>query len=132
VATSSVTSASDRIEDGAVGPATKIIGTKGMITIPSPSYRPVEFTLHLDETVTKFRFPIPVRNLRPRGVQSRLIRLQGHGMFWEADSVSRCLAKGEIENEMMPLAETIEVLKVMDKMREIGGLRYPEDIEAVN
>jgi hypothetical protein len=53
-------------------------------------------------------------------------------MFWEADSVSRCLAKGEIENEMMALAETIEVIKVMDKLRDIGGLKYPEDIEAVD
>ncbi|RFU35500.1 hypothetical protein B7463_g791, partial [Scytalidium lignicola] len=115
VATSSVTSTSDRIEDGAVGPATKIIGTKGTITIPSPSYRPVEFTLHRDKTVTKFRFPIP-----------------GHGMFWEADSVARCLTKGDLENEIMPLAETIEVMKVMDKMREIGGLEYPANIEAAD
>lgn len=53
-------------------------------------------------------------------------------MFWEADSVARCLAKGETENEIMPLAETIEVIKVMDKMREIGGLKYPESIEAVD
>ncbi|KAF2788471.1 NAD(P)-binding protein [Melanomma pulvis-pyrius CBS 109.77] len=115
VATSSVTSTSDRIEDGAVGPATKIIGTKGIITIPSPSYRPVEFSLHVDEAVTKFRFPIP-----------------GHGMFWEADSAARCLARGELENKIMPLDETIEVLRVMDQLREIGGLNYPESIEVVD
>jgi hypothetical protein len=53
-------------------------------------------------------------------------------MFWEADSVARCLAKGELENEIMPLEETIEVLKVMDKLREIGGLEYPKSIEIVN
>lgn len=53
-------------------------------------------------------------------------------MFWEADSVARSLAKGEIENSFMPLSETIEVMKVMDTMRQIGGLRYPEDIEAAD
>jgi hypothetical protein len=60
ITTSSVTSTSDRLEDGAVGPATKIIGTKGTITIPSPSYRPTELTLHLKDSKTTFRFPIPV------------------------------------------------------------------------
>ena len=50
-------------------------------------------------------------------------------MFWEADAVARNLAKGELENESMPLAETIEVMKVMDKLRELGGLKYPEAIE---
>lgn len=60
VATSSMTSTSDEVEDGAVGPATKIIGSKGTITIPSPSYRPEEFTVHLANTVTKYKFPIPV------------------------------------------------------------------------
>ena len=53
-------------------------------------------------------------------------------MFWEADNVARCLAKGELENEIMPLDETIEVLRVMDKLREIGGLRYPESIEVID
>jgi hypothetical protein len=53
-------------------------------------------------------------------------------MFWEADSVARSLANGELESEVMPLAETIEVLKVMDKMREIGGLAYPDNIEVVD
>ena len=57
---------------------------------------------------------------------------QGHGLFWEADSVARCLARGEKENSLCPLSETIEVMKAIDKMREIGGLRYPEAIEATD
>lgn len=53
-------------------------------------------------------------------------------MFWEADSVARCLAEGKIENELMPLLETVEILTVMDKLRQIGGLKYPEHCEAVD
>ncbi len=53
-------------------------------------------------------------------------------MFWEADSVARALAENKLENELMPLDETIEVLKVMDKLRAIGGLKYPPETEAVD
>lgn len=53
-------------------------------------------------------------------------------MFWEADSVTRSLAEGKLENELMPLDETIEVLNVMDKLRVIGRLRYPPETEAVD
>lgn len=126
-----MTSPSDRVEDGAVGPATKIIGTEGTITIPSPSYRPVEFTVHKDDIVTKYRFPIPVNILAPQ-IMYASNSFQGHGMFWEADSVARSLAKGEMENSLMPHNETLEVLKVMDRVREIGQLKYPDEIEAVS
>ncbi len=31
----------------------------------------------------------------------------------------------------MPLSETIEILGVMDKLREIAGMKYPDELEAV-
>lgn len=60
VATTSLTSTSDRLEDGAVGPTTKIIGTIGTITLPAPIYRPTEFTVHLNDVKTTYKFPIEV------------------------------------------------------------------------
>lgn len=38
---------------------------------------------------------------------------------------------GKLESEVLPLSETILIMEIMDRVREIGGLRYPEFIEKV-
>lgn len=38
---------------------------------------------------------------------------------------------GKLESEVLPLNETILVMEIMDRVREIGGLKYPEQIERV-
>ena len=38
---------------------------------------------------------------------------------------------GKLESDILPLAETILVMEIMDKVREIGGLKYPDEIEKV-
>ena len=38
---------------------------------------------------------------------------------------------GELESETLPVAETILVMEIMDRVREVGGLKYPEEIESV-
>lgn len=55
----------------------------------------------------------------------------GHGMHWEADAAARCLRDGRLEEEMMPLEESIVVMEAMDRVRELSGLRYPEAIESL-
>ena len=54
----------------------------------------------------------------------------GHGMFWEADEVARCLRDGKQESEGMTWAESIVVMETMDEVRRQGGLKYPEKIES--
>ncbi|OQU95631.1 hypothetical protein CLAIMM_01813 [Cladophialophora immunda] len=114
VASTSLTSNTDRREDGAVGPATKIMGTQGTITIPAPCYRPTEFTVHQDNLKTTYTFPIT-----------------GYGMGWEVDNVARDIAGGKLESSTMPLEETIQVMTVMDTLREMSGLKYPEESELI-
>ncbi|OAL24352.1 hypothetical protein AYO22_05728 [Fonsecaea multimorphosa] len=114
VASTSLTSNTDRREDGAAGPATKIMGTQGTITIPAPCYRPTEFTVHQENLKTTYTFPIT-----------------GYGMGWEVDSVARDIAAGKLESSTMPLEETIQVMTVMDKLREISALKYPEESEVI-
>jgi hypothetical protein len=41
------------------------------------------------------------------------------------------LGDGKLESEVLPLDETILVMEIMDRVREIGGLKYPEHIEKV-
>jgi hypothetical protein len=38
---------------------------------------------------------------------------------------------GKLETDIMPIEETILIMDIMDRVREIGGLKYPEQIEAV-
>jgi hypothetical protein len=52
-------------------------------------------------------------------------------MFWEADECARCIRDGRLESEGMPLEETVEVMRVMDQVREQGGLVYPGGLEGV-
>ena len=49
----------------------------------------------------------------------------------EMSGVDLVLGDGKLESEVLPLEETILVLEIMDRVREIGGLKYPEAIEKV-
>lgn len=53
----------------------------------------------------------------------------GRGMFWAADEVGRSLRDKNIENGIMPWAETLLMMEVLDEVRRAGGLQYPESIE---
>ena len=49
------------------------------------------------------------------------------GFFWEADAVADDIANGRTENAVMPLDETLRMMRLMDGIRRDGGLRYPQD-----
>jgi hypothetical protein len=51
-------------------------------------------------------------------------------MFWEADEVARCVRDGKLESEGLPWDESITIMEVMDKVRQQGGLTYPERIKS--
>ena len=53
--------------------------------------------------------------------------LEGNGYNYEAIEVGRCLRAGRIESEIMPLDETLSIMKTMDQVREQWGLRYPDE-----
>ena len=53
----------------------------------------------------------------------------GRGFFWEADAVALDIAAGRKENAVMPFAETVRVMKIMDNIRRQGGARFPQDHE---
>jgi predicted dehydrogenase len=91
-------------------PAVAVItGTGGTITVGAPFsssfYRPESYTL------------VPADG-EPR---TREIALHGHGFTYEAAEVARCLRAGLTESPLMPLADTLGVMRVLDAARAASG-----------
>lgn len=45
----------------------------------------------------------------------------------EAAEVMRCLRAGKTESDLMPLSETVEIMRVMDAIRAQWQLKYPQE-----
>jgi predicted dehydrogenase len=57
----------------------------------------------------------------------RKLNFQGGGFQFEAQNVTDCILRGSLENEIMPLQDTLDVMETMDQIRQRWGLRYPGD-----
>ena len=86
-----------------------ITGTEGHIILTRPWARtcPVEVILN-DDTVYATTLPH-----------------EGIGLRHQAAEVGRCLRAGELESPVIPLDETLAVMRTLDLVRERIGLRYP-------
>jgi predicted dehydrogenase len=86
-----------------------IMGTEGYVRIHAPWWRPKSMTIY-----------------RP-GEESETVDapVSGNGFNYEAAEVMRCLETGKTESDVMPLDETISVMRTMDRIRATWGLRYP-------
>ena len=83
-----------------------IAGSEGKIEIHAPWYKPTAMTLHVKGKDPEFiEFP-----------------LDGYvGYEYEAMEVMNCIREGKIESEIMPLDETLAIMKTMDAMRDEWG-----------
>jgi predicted dehydrogenase len=79
-----------------------ITGKSGYITIDSPFFRPQSFTIHLKDAMP----------------QHQSIALEGHGYTYQAREVARCLHAGITESPLMPLSETIAIMRTLESARE--------------
>jgi predicted dehydrogenase len=97
---------------GAKTPTTaSITGTQARIEIEGAFYQPVGFTLHtLSGAVEHFAEP----------------RI-GQGLRHQAAEVGRCLREGLTESPVIPLDETLAIMRTMDEIRRQIGLRYPSE-----
>ncbi|KAH7127311.1 NADP:D-xylose dehydrogenase [Dactylonectria macrodidyma] len=121
IATSSLRVATDA---EAAGHAYGILiqGSKGEISVAHPAYQPKSFRIvrtGAADDVDIVECSIPKDSLRG-GL--------GHGFFWEADEVARCIRDGKTESEIMPLNETLAVMETMEQVLKQGNLAYPEHI----
>ncbi|KAK1621715.1 hypothetical protein BDP81DRAFT_443176 [Colletotrichum phormii] len=46
----------------------------------------------------------------------------GRGYYWEADNAALDVLAGKLESDVMPWAETVRVMEMMDEIRRQGGL----------
>jgi predicted dehydrogenase len=84
------------------GPVTAtILGTKGRIDVHSLFFRPTSFTV------------------RPRDGEpwTHTVELEGHGYTYQAAEVARRIRAGEIESPLMPLDETVAIMRTLDTIR---------------
>jgi len=86
-----------------------IMGDKGQIRIHPPWWRTTGLTLSVpggdDET-----FEVPY---------------DGNGYNCQAAEVMTCLREGKTESDVMPLDETLSIMKTADAIRAQWGLKYP-------
>ena len=88
-----------------------IMGTEGYVRIHAPWWRPESMTIS-----------------RPgKETETVAVPVSGNGFNYEAAEVMRCLEAGKTESDIMPLDETLSVMRTMDGIRAAWGLRYPSE-----
>ncbi|RGP79533.1 dimeric dihydrodiol dehydrogenase [Fusarium longipes] len=90
----------------------RIEGTEGYIVVEGPAAAPENFTVYKDGDTEgqKYDFEKP-----------------GRGFYWEADAVALDIAAGKVQSDVMPWAETVRVMEIMDEVRRQGGSKFPQD-----
>lgn len=92
--------------------AAAILGTTGWITLRPPAHRPTGFTVHGVGRHDELEDPLAGN---------------GFGYTPEVLEVERCLRGGLTESPLVPVAETIEILEILDDARAALGVRYPPE-----
>jgi predicted dehydrogenase len=78
-----------------------IMGTTGRIELPTPFFKPSSLTLHRRDTEP----------------DTFSVDLFGGGYTYQAQEVARCMRAGLLESPLLPLAETIAIMRTMDAIR---------------
>lgn len=126
-----------------------ITGTRGKICIHQPFCKPEKISItrfpensfvsdvqengFLGKQKEKLKYLLKknklIRNLildKSYGKKEVLsVIVEGNGYSYQAAEVVRCLNEGELESSVMPLDETVEILKLTDSLRSSWGLKYP-------
>jgi dihydrodiol dehydrogenase / D-xylose 1-dehydrogenase (NADP) len=88
----------------------RVIGTEGYIRIPHFWYAS-GFELNRNGRIEQFDVPF-----------------LSTGYLHEAEEAMRCLRAGLTESSVMPLDESLKIMKILDTLRAQWGLRYPSEI----
>jgi predicted dehydrogenase len=88
-----------------------IYGTEGFIHIDEVFAVPTKATLYKNKEIVEV-------------IEEPII---GNALNYEAEEVMRCLREGLTESPLMPLDESVQIMEIMDKVREPWGLKYAND-----
>jgi len=87
----------------------EILGESGSIQVHGVWWKPSRMTVTRSRGQSEhFDMPYP-----------------GNGFQFEAAEFMNCLRQGRLESALMPLDETLSIMKTLDAMRASWGLRYP-------
>lgn len=87
-----------------------ITGVEGYIRVPN-FLHPRRFTLHK-------RMILPKLIVHP---------YRSTGLQYQAREVMICIKEGRTESAIMSLDETLDIMKILDRIRAPWGLKYPEE-----
>lgn len=114
--------------------ARHVAGAISALTTSMTSTSPRTATISTDEGLLDFPAPFhhpPYAVWTPAGGEPQRIRtpepVLGTGLGNEAAHVQDCLRDGLSESPLVPRAQTLELLAVMDDVRRQLGVRYPAE-----
>ena len=95
----------------------RVHGTHGLIHLPKKFWRAKEMI-------------VQSRNKAPKHVH---LPYDGNGYQFEAQEVVNCLLAGKTESKIMPLSDSLSLMRTMDRIRRQWELAYPvEKISDLN
>jgi predicted dehydrogenase len=94
----------------------RISGTKGYIETDNWWFTPVDITLHVEGSEKEILSFPPIVN----------------GYEYEAGEAVRCLREGKTESELMPLAFSKMIMELLDAIRKLTGITYPDEVESTD
>ena len=86
-----------------------VLGDKGRIELDKQFYEHSSFTVYDTQDNVLFRYDG---------------NIEGRGMQYQALEVERCIRSGLRQSPIMSLDETIEIMEVMDQIRQQTGIEY--------
>jgi hypothetical protein len=86
-----------------------VMGTSARVRIHAPAWKSTCMTVsRQDQADEVLQFPFDL-----------------NGLQFEAIEFMNCLRSGRLESSIMPLDETLSIMKTMDTLRSQWGLKYP-------
>jgi predicted dehydrogenase len=98
--------------DSAGANRASIVGTKGRIEIDRVWYSPTTFKVYDNSNAVTETFDGAV---------------EGRGMQFQADEAERLIALGMTAGEILPPAQSVEIMQTLDEVRMQIGLKYPSE-----
>jgi predicted dehydrogenase len=86
-----------------------VLGDKGRVELEKPFYEHSGFTIYDMDDKAIFRYDG---------------NIEGRGMQFQALEVEKCIRAGLRQSPIMSLDETIEIMEVMDQIRQQTGIEY--------
>jgi len=100
-----------------------VVGTKGRVKICEPFWCPEKINIYKKDQKEKkvLNFPLPNAGSDHYNFTNSV------GLSFEISHVNAQIRAGRTESDVMSLDESLEIMRIMDKARELVGCVYPQE-----